>query len=35
MKYAVLGFVLWFALYLTGSAESAEAVGYRIVQIEA
>src|SRR3989344_5834313 len=35
MKYAVLGFVLWFALYLTGSAESAESVEYRIVQIEA
>ena len=34
MKYAVLGFVLWFALTLPGSAESAEGV-YRIVKMKA
>jgi hypothetical protein len=34
IKYVALGFVLWFALTLTGSAESAEAVGYRVIQIK-
>lgn len=33
-KYIVLGFVLWFALTLTGSAESSEETWYRVVQIK-
>ncbi|MEK7554085.1 MAG: hypothetical protein AAB517_01825 [Patescibacteria group bacterium] len=33
-KNIILGFVLWFALYLPGSAESAEETGHRVVQIK-
>mgnify|MGYP001578385969 len=33
MKLIILGFVLWFALYLPGSAESAEGV-YKVVAIK-
>ena len=33
MKYIVLGFVLWFALYMPSSADSAEGA-YRIVTLK-
>lgn len=34
MKLIPLGILLWFAIILPGSAESAEGTGYRVVQIK-